>query len=209
MLPTVKDHITRQGSDIIEKALAPPQDLAEQGIFGITPLQHGMEQQGEQVEAEQKRRQVLLAMPKVMLQMVALRLEHVVVFVFDFPASAPRLRHLRDVLRRNLVIGDKAIVVELFTRVGVHHRDLAPIDGEGLGPLVEEHVIDKAIQPHFREAAIPVAAFTDGDTIMGLPKGKTLVQLGMGIRFTHKDEVEALVQRQGTKGLLAVEIIAQ
>jgi hypothetical protein len=45
-----------------------------------------MEQKSKQAEIEQKRRQVLLTVSKVMLDMVALGLEHVVVFVFDLPA---------------------------------------------------------------------------------------------------------------------------
>ena len=135
MLPTVKDHITHQGPDIIEKGLAPRQDLAKQCILGIAPLQHGMEQKGEQVEAQHNRREILLAMPKVVFDMVALGLEHIVVFVFDLPPTTARLRSLRNVVSRDLVIRDKAIVVELIARLGVDYRDLEPIDRQGLLPV--------------------------------------------------------------------------
>ena len=63
----------------MEKRLASGKHMTKQGVFVIAPLQYRMEQQGQQVEAEQKRRQVLLAMTKVVLQMVTLGLEHVVV----------------------------------------------------------------------------------------------------------------------------------
>lgn len=68
MLPTVKDHRPREGPDILEKGLAPGQHAPQQHLRVITPFQHGMEQKGQQVEAEQKRRQVLFAMTKVVLQ---------------------------------------------------------------------------------------------------------------------------------------------
>jgi len=107
------------------------------------------------------------------------------------------------------VIGDKAVVVELFARFGVDHHDVKPIDRQGIFPVEQEHVLERAIHGHFREAAIPVTAFTRGDAVVGVPKGYTFVQLGMGIGLAHQNEVEALCQCQGTKGLLAVQIIPQ
>ena len=47
-----------------------------------------MGQKSKQAEVEQKRRQVLLTVSKVMRDMVALGLEHIVVFVFDLPCCA-------------------------------------------------------------------------------------------------------------------------
>jgi hypothetical protein len=109
VLPTVKDHRTHQGPDILEKGLAPRQDLAKQCVLGIAPLQHGMAQQGEQVEAQHNRRERLLAMPKVVFDMVALGREHMVVFVCDLPPPTARLRSLRNVVSRALVIREKAM----------------------------------------------------------------------------------------------------
>ena len=76
----------------MEKRLTSGNHLAQQGILVIAPLQHGMEQKGEEVEAEQQRREVLRAMPKIVLQMVALGLEYVVVFLFDLPMLCCSLR---------------------------------------------------------------------------------------------------------------------
>lgn len=168
-----------------------------------------MEQKGEQVEADHHRREVLLAMPKVVLSMVALGLEHIVVFIFDLPPPTACLRHRRDVFRRDAGIGDTAIVVELFARFGVAHRHLAPIDRQSLLPVEQEHLIERALEGDFREAASPVPAFTRGDAVVGLPKGQALVQRGLGIWLAHQEEVAALLQRSGTKGLPAVEISAQ
>ena len=168
-----------------------------------------MEQQGEQVEAEHHRREVLLAMPKVVLYMVALGLEHMVIFVFDLPPPPACLGHRRDGLGCDTVIGDKAIVIQLFARFGVDHCDLAPIDRQGILPVEQAHIIERTIQRHFCKAAIPVPAFSSSDAIVGVPKGDAIIKLGMGIGRAHQDEVEALGQRQGTKGLLAVSIIPQ
>ena len=110
----------------MEKRLAPGKRLAQQRILGIAPLQYGVEQKGEQVEAEQKRREVPFAMPKVMLQMVAFGLEHVVVFVFTLPPPTTGLGHLRHVLRIQTVIGDNSTVVssqcEVNINPSVHRR---------------------------------------------------------------------------------------
>jgi hypothetical protein len=70
-----------------------------------------MKQEGQQIEAEHRRREILLAMAKGMLKMVALGLEHVVVFVFNLPPSTTGLCHLCHVLRAETVIGDKGIVI--------------------------------------------------------------------------------------------------
>ena len=64
--------------------------------------------------------------------MVALGLEHVVIFVFDLPAPTARLRNVHDVVRRQAMIGDTAIVIELFARFGIDDRDLEPIDRQGI-----------------------------------------------------------------------------
>ena len=128
MLPIVKDHIPPQGLDILEKRLAPRQHATQSGVLIIAPLQDGVEQEGQQIETEQKRREGLLSVTKVVLQMVALGLEHVVVFVFDLPSPAPRLRHGHHVVSRQTMIGDTAIVLEVLARFGVDDCDRKPMD---------------------------------------------------------------------------------
>ena len=118
------------------------------------------------------------------------------------------MRSLRDVLSRDVVIGDTASGGEWFARCGVDHRDREPMDRQGLLPVEPEHVMESALQGHGREAAMPVTSCTGGHAGVGLPKGQALVQLGMGIGLAPQDEVAALVQSQGTQGLLAVESIA-
>src|SRR5215510_153096 len=168
-----------------------------------------MTQKGQEVQTEQKRGQVLLAMPKVVLQMVAFGLEDVVLFVFALPASTARVRDVRDVVRVQAMIGDKAVVIELFARFGIDYRALEPIDRQSIVTMTQAHVIEVAIVPHFREAAIPMATFKCGNPVVGLPKRQPLRERGMGVGFARQDEVKALGQGQRTKWRLTVEIIAQ
>jgi hypothetical protein len=67
-------------------------------------------------------------MPKVVLQMVPVGLEHIVMFVFALPASTTCSRDVRDVVHAQAMRGDKAIVRELFARFGTYDGDLKPID---------------------------------------------------------------------------------
>ena len=69
----------------MEKRLAPGEDLTKQRVLVIAPLQHRLVQKGQEVEAKQKRPERLLAMPKVVLQMGAFGLEHMVIFSCDLP----------------------------------------------------------------------------------------------------------------------------
>jgi hypothetical protein len=63
-------------------------------------------------------------MPKAVLQMVLLGLEHVVIFVCDLPAPTTCLRDVHDVVRAQaMMIGDKAVVIEVFARFGTHDYD--------------------------------------------------------------------------------------
>src|ERR671911_1522859 len=148
-------------------------------------------------------------MTEVMLEMVALGFEHVVVFVFTFPPSATGLCHLCHVLCMETVIGDKGIVVELLARFGVDHGDLDPIDRECLLTVLQQPIIDEAIEGHFGHAPLPLTLFARGHGALRLPKSQAFIKLWMRVRFAHQDEVETLVQSPCTKRLLAVEIIAK
>jgi hypothetical protein len=129
MRPTLQHHIARQGTHIIEKGLASHQHLAQPRLLLIAPLQDRMEEQRQQVEAEQKRPQVSLAVTKVMVDMIARRFEHIVLVVFDFPSPTTRLCPLRDGFSTQAMSGEKAIVIELLTRFGLDHHDLQPMHG--------------------------------------------------------------------------------
>src|SRR5688572_16446562 len=87
MRPALKHHITGQASNVLKKRMAARKHLAKHRELRSAPFQHRMEQEGQQIEAEHGRREILLAVAEVMLDMVAFGLQHVVVFVFNLPPS--------------------------------------------------------------------------------------------------------------------------
>src|SRR5262245_26019887 len=101
-------------------------------------------------------------MANIVRQMVPLGLEHVVMFVFDLPAPTACLGHGCDVVRAQAMIGDKAVVIQLFTRFGLDPCDLEPIDQPGIVPTTQEDVIDGTRYCHCREAAVPSPSFPLG-----------------------------------------------
>ena len=131
-MPTVKHHITGQRSNIVKKCLASHQGLAKHDVFLIAPLHHRMEQERQQIEAQHRCRQISFTMAEVMLQVIALGLEHIVVLVLTLPPPATGLCHLCHVVRTDTVVGDKRVVIELFTRFGVSDGDFNPVDRERL-----------------------------------------------------------------------------
>ena len=58
----------------------------------IDEMQDGMKQERQHVEGEQGHGEVLLAMTKIMLQVIALGFEDIVVFILAFPPG-PGRRH--------------------------------------------------------------------------------------------------------------------
>lgn len=148
-------------------------------------------------------------MPKVVPQMVALGLEHVVIVVCDLPAPTACVCNVCDVVRVQAMPGDKAVVRELCARCGTHDRDLEPMGRQGLVTITQTHVIDGPLPPHCREAAMPMAAFKHGHTVVGLPQRQALRERGMGVGLARQDALQALVQGERTQRLLAGESIAQ
>jgi hypothetical protein len=73
-----------------------------------------MEQKGEEIATEHDRCAVLLAMAKMMLQMVPFGLEHMVIFVCDLPAPTPGVGDGHDGVRAQAMSGDTAVVIQLW-----------------------------------------------------------------------------------------------
>ncbi len=91
------------------------------------PVQHGVDQGGQDNEARQQGRQVLLAVPVVVLEVVALGHQGVVVLVFDLPVAAPGLGDLRYVAVAQRQVGRKGVAVQhLAVRRG--GGEFAPVD---------------------------------------------------------------------------------
>lgn len=57
---------------------------------------------------------MVLSMPKVMLQMIALGFEDIVIFIFGFPSASASADDLRDASSGEVVVCDKCIGVKHF-----------------------------------------------------------------------------------------------
>ena len=68
---------------------------------------NGVEREGEQVEADQEAGQGLLAVAEVVLEVVALGLEHVEGLVLDLPAGAAARGQFGDSVRGDRQVGDE------------------------------------------------------------------------------------------------------
>jgi hypothetical protein len=87
MLPGIKEQILGQGLNVLKEALAGASLLSDALVGGINEVQDGMEQESENVEGEQRHGEVVLAMTKIMLQVIALGFEDIVVFILAFPSG--------------------------------------------------------------------------------------------------------------------------
>ena len=51
-------------------------------------------------------------------------------------------------------------------------------------PVLQQDIIDEAIEGHFRQATVPATLCTLGDGTLSLPKGQAFIELGMRVRLT-------------------------
>ena len=72
---------------MLEESAASSQSLADGLVFLIHQFQDRVHQEGQQVERKEEGSQVLLAVSKVVLDMIALGFEDVIVLVLDLPAG--------------------------------------------------------------------------------------------------------------------------
>jgi len=56
---------------------------------------------------------MMLAMTKIMFQIIALSFEHIVIFVFRLPARPSRRGNLGDIITVNAMVYNRRIVVDL------------------------------------------------------------------------------------------------
>lgn len=190
--PTLKHHRARQGTHSIAKGLASHQHLAQQRLRAIAPLQDRMAEQRSQVEAEQQRRQVSRAVTTVMFAMIALRCAPMVMCVCALPSPPPRLGNRRAGCRTHAMMGEKALVRELLTRVGLDHRPRTPRHRQRLVTTAQEPSVDRPREGHGGVAAMPGAACPLDPTVIGLPKGHALVAGGRGSGLADAEDIAAV-----------------
>ena len=192
-MPTVKNHITRQGAPSIAKGLASGPPLAEQRLCVIAPLQDGMAKQRQQSEAQQKRCQGLLAMTNVRRDRRALGCEHVLVCVLALPAPAACLGDLRDVVGPQARSGDQTVVREWLTGFGMDRGHREPLHAHGPLATLQQDLVQRARPWDGGETATPAACLQLLDGLMRLPKGHAFRERGLGSGLAHQEDVQALV----------------
>jgi hypothetical protein len=112
---------------------------------------------------------------------------------FNTPAPTTREGDLRNVFSAQVMMGDKAVVIELLPRFAVDDRHLKPIAWQGTATASQKDIVDRAQHRYFCTTVIPVAAFTFFATVARLPKGQTRIERGMRVGLGDKDEIEAVL----------------
>lgn len=80
-------------------------------------------------------------MAKLVFEMLAFGSQNVVVFVFDFPASASSLDQREPGLLREVMIGHEGVVVELLTGFGVGYGHLNETTRDDFGQVAIEAAV--------------------------------------------------------------------
>lgn len=71
---------------------------------------------------------MLLTMPKVMLEMIALGLEHIVGFIFALPVRPAIPDNGNNIIAIQVKVGDERIVIDLFACVFLRNCDFTSVD---------------------------------------------------------------------------------
>jgi len=174
----------------------------------VHPLQEGMGQKGQDDEAGQEGRSMLLAVTGVVLEGVAFRFQGVVVFILDLPATAPGLDDFDHPLLIEPEGGGEGIAIQHPAgRVGGGER--TPVDQECVVGIPEGNVVDEAIRVNFMPLAGPAPAGQGHDSPRALDVFHPLLGGGMGHRLADPDDVEPMGLRGPDKGLVAIQVVAQ
>ena len=83
-------------------------------------------------------------MAKVVIEMIALGLKRIVIFVLNFPSGATCRDELFDIGRRNLVRGNPGVAVQHFA-LFIGRYQLTPIDVKRVTTITQRDFIDVAI----------------------------------------------------------------
>jgi hypothetical protein len=129
-IPAGEIDVTRQSSNVIEECLAGCELLAKQLTLDASQAQNGVKQEGQQIEGQQDARQILLAMPKIVLEMIPF-LEDIMALVLGLPPSPSSLHNRFYILFGDQVVGCEGIAIENFPAGFMGDGQLTPIDEQG------------------------------------------------------------------------------
>jgi len=127
---------------------------SQQFVLLVEQVQHGMKEEGQDVEGSEQGGEMLLAVAEIVFQIVTLRLEGVVILVFHLPPGPSGLNHLGHGVIGKGVAGDKGVVVSHPT-VRTAHREFTPVHPQGILPISEGHVVEITVGPGFVDFSRP------------------------------------------------------
>ena len=193
----------------MKKGFAGTEFLADELVLTVGQVKNGVQQKGEQVEQYEDGGQVLLAMAIVVLQMIAVVLEHVVVLVFNLPASSARGNDGKQRLLREGVAGGEGVLVDALTDIFPMDGHLTPVDMQGVQAVTQRELISIAAMPDFGIACSPATQGVLGQAIDPAEQIHLFVERQVGVRFAGHDEVHFMLEQHLTEGLFTVKIIGQ
>ncbi len=151
---------------------------------------------------------MLLAMPKVVFEMVAFGFEGIVVLVLDFPAGPPSRHNLRHCFLGDLLLGHKGIVVEELA-VGRRAGQLTPIDIEGIGRRPQGELGRIPIRMEDQPFGRMLTDCHLVEVFAQLPLRQRLIEGGMRLGLADQDKGEPCLDEDLTPGLVRIQVIAQ
>ena len=181
-VPVGEEHIGGDGVQIGEKVFAGGQDgtgLLSQLFHAIA---HRVKGKRQQIQEDKQLRQVLFAVPEVVLQMIAMVLQHVEALVFDLPTGAGAGHDLGHILRVDCQAGHEGAAIGHLAGQ-IHDFDTEPVRVERVFAIAQRHVLDPMVAVRPRTAAH--AAFAHRMPL-GLGAAQKLVERLMAIFFAFK-----------------------
>ena len=137
-----------QGLEVLKEGAARAELGPDEPVAFIGQFQQGVQAKSQQVHRHEQTGQMLFAMTKVVLQMIALGLEHIVVFVLDLPTRPPGGHPPGHVVGADVPVGDEAVAVK-HQPLGAGDRHLAPVDLERVVAVGQGHPVSPAIAMMF------------------------------------------------------------
>lgn len=130
---------------------------------------------------------MLLSVPEIVFQIVALGLKGIVILVLHLPTGPTCEDELGYCLIRNRVIGGKRVFVSHFA-VRTADYQCTPIDQQSLLAIFERHPIEIAVGISFLNLPSPLFRHHGWQ----VDTAEMFIEGGVRFRAAHQDEVELL-----------------
>ncbi len=207
-LEAVEIQITGQCPDVLEKHPARGQRGAHRPIRPVIEFEDGVEQKSEQVEADQGRGEMVVAVTEVVFQVIALGFQRVVVFILDFPAGAAGGDEFDNSVGGNRRVGDPGVAIA-FMAVGIGGDKLAPVDRQRGLAIAQRQVVGEFVGVDFTATPFAAGDLDLFDMASLAQSVQPFIQQLVGAGLAHEDKIEARGQGGFAQRLVGVQIVAK